>query len=32
MPFVLRRLGFFIVTFWAAVSLNFLIPRPSARS
>ena len=27
MPFVLRRLGFFVVTFWAAVSLNFLIPR-----
>jgi peptide/nickel transport system permease protein len=27
MPFVLRRLGFFAVTLWAAVSLNFLIPR-----
>jgi peptide/nickel transport system permease protein len=27
MPYVLRRLGFFVVTFWAAVSLNFLIPR-----
>jgi peptide/nickel transport system permease protein len=27
MPFVLRRLGFFVVTLWAAVSLNFLIPR-----
>jgi len=27
MPFALRRLGFFVVTFWAAVSLNFLIPR-----
>ena len=27
MPFVLRRLGFFVVTFWAAVSLNFFIPR-----
>jgi peptide/nickel transport system permease protein len=26
-PFVLRRLGFFAVTLWAAVSLNFLIPR-----
>jgi peptide/nickel transport system permease protein len=25
--FVLRRLGFFVVTLWAAVSLNFLIPR-----
>jgi len=25
--FVLRRLGFFAVTLWAAVSLNFLIPR-----
>ena len=27
MPFVLRRLGFFLVTLWAAVSLNFVIPR-----
>jgi peptide/nickel transport system permease protein len=27
MPFVIRRLGFFVVTFWAAVSLNFIIPR-----
>jgi peptide/nickel transport system permease protein len=27
MRFVLRRLGFFLVTLWAAVSLNFLIPR-----
>jgi peptide/nickel transport system permease protein len=27
MRFVLRRLGFFAVTLWAAVSLNFLIPR-----
>ncbi|MHB1499153.1 MAG: ABC transporter permease [Acidimicrobiales bacterium] len=27
MRFVLRRLGFFIVTLWAAISLNFLIPR-----
>ncbi len=27
MRFVLRRFGFFIVTLWAAVSLNFLIPR-----
>ena len=27
MRFVLRRLGFFIVTVWAAVSFNFLIPR-----
>jgi peptide/nickel transport system permease protein len=27
MPYVLRRLGFFVVTFWAAVSLNFIIPR-----
>ena len=27
MRFVLRRLGFFVVTLWAAVSLNFLIPR-----
>jgi peptide/nickel transport system permease protein len=27
MPFVVRRLGFFLVTLWAAVSLNFIIPR-----
>jgi peptide/nickel transport system permease protein len=27
MPFVLRRLGFFVVTLWAAVSFNFVIPR-----
>jgi peptide/nickel transport system permease protein len=27
MRFVLRRLGFFAVTLWAAVSINFLIPR-----
>lgn len=27
MKYVLRRLGFFVVTLWAAISLNFLIPR-----
>ena len=27
MRFVLRRLGFFVVTMWAAVSFNFVIPR-----
>jgi peptide/nickel transport system permease protein len=27
MRFVLRRLGFFVITLWAAVTLNFLIPR-----
>src|SRR5919109_1131015 len=27
MRFVVRRLGFFVVTLWAAVTLNFLIPR-----
>jgi peptide/nickel transport system permease protein len=27
MRFLLRRLGFFVVTLWAAVTLNFLIPR-----
>ena len=27
MRFILRRLGFFVVTLWAAVTLNFLIPR-----
>jgi peptide/nickel transport system permease protein len=27
MRFVLRRLGFFVATLWAAVTLNFLIPR-----
>jgi peptide/nickel transport system permease protein len=25
--FVVRRLGFFVVTLWAAITLNFLIPR-----
>ena len=27
MSFVVRRLGFFVVTLWAAITLNFLIPR-----
>ena len=27
MRFVLRRLGFFVVTLWAAITVNFLIPR-----
>ena len=27
MRFVLRRLGFFVLTLWAAVTLNFLLPR-----
>ena len=27
MRFVVRRLGFFVVTLWAAVTVNFLIPR-----
>ena len=27
MRFVIRRLGFFVVTLWAAVTINFLIPR-----
>src|SRR3954470_13358984 len=27
MRFIARRLGFFLVTLWAAVTLNFLIPR-----
>jgi peptide/nickel transport system permease protein len=27
MRFALRRLGFFVVTVWAAVSFNFLVPR-----
>ena len=27
MRFVLRRLGFFVITLWAAVTANFLIPR-----
>ncbi|HZT90468.1 MAG TPA: ABC transporter permease [Gaiellaceae bacterium] len=27
MRFVLRRLSFFVITLWAAVTLNFLIPR-----
>jgi peptide/nickel transport system permease protein len=25
--FVLRRLGFFVITLWAAITVNFLIPR-----
>jgi peptide/nickel transport system permease protein len=25
--FILRRLGFFVVTLWAAITVNFLIPR-----
>lgn len=27
MPRLIRRLEFFVVTFWAAVSINFLLPR-----
>ena len=27
MRFVLRRLGFFVITLWAAITANFLIPR-----
>ena len=27
MRFVLRRLGFFVITLWAAITVNFLIPR-----
>ena len=27
MTFVLRRLGFFVVTLWAAITANFVIPR-----
>jgi peptide/nickel transport system permease protein len=27
MPFIVRRLGFFLVTLWAAISLNFILPR-----
>ena len=27
MRFVVRRLGFFVVTLWAAITANFLIPR-----
>ncbi len=27
MRYVLRRLGFFVVTFWAAMTINFLLPR-----
>ncbi len=27
MRFVLRRLGFFVITLWAALTLNFLLPR-----
>ena len=27
MRFALRRLGFFVVTLWAALTLNFFLPR-----
>src|SRR6202789_4684226 len=27
MRYVLRRLGFFLLTLWAALTLNFLLPR-----
>ena len=27
MRFVLRRLGFFVLTLWAALTLNFFLPR-----
>ena len=27
MPYLLRRLGFFLLTLWAALTLNFFIPR-----
>src|SRR4051812_4791901 len=27
MRFLLRRLGFFVLTLWAAITLNFFIPR-----
>ena len=27
MRYLLRRLGFYLVTFWAAITLNFLLPR-----
>lgn len=27
MPYLLRRLGFFLLTLWAALTLNFIIPR-----
>jgi peptide/nickel transport system permease protein len=26
-PYLLRRLGFFLLTLWAALTLNFIIPR-----
>ena len=27
MPFVLRRIGFYVVAFFAAAVINFIIPR-----
>jgi peptide/nickel transport system permease protein len=27
MPFLLRRFGFYLVAFWAAITVNFLLPR-----
>ena len=30
MRFVLRRLGFFVVTLWACLTLNFILPQAHA--
>ena len=27
MRFILRRLGFYLIAFWASITLNFLLPR-----
>ncbi|MEG2424708.1 MAG: ABC transporter permease, partial [Glutamicibacter sp.] len=27
MSFLLRRLGFYLLAFWASITLNFLLPR-----
>ena len=28
MTFVLRRLGFYLIAFWASLTINFLLPHP----
>ena len=27
MSYVLRRLGFYLIAFWASITLNFMLPR-----
>ena len=30
MPFILRRLGFYVVAAWVALTVNFFLPRADA--